>query len=131
MTVHDRHIVLKVAYDRRARAGSLERVAPELHDVGLALVADNADGLQPFRTWAGIVDGVTFRHFADVWRLDRKAARPGLTRVPGHGVLAADSYTFDGMEWEINGESPIVYVSLTVSVLPTRTEAARPTVMSP
>jgi hypothetical protein len=119
-----RYVVLKVAYDRPAGAGSLARVAPELCGVGLTSVDDRAGEPQPLRTWAGFVDGVAFRRFADAWHLDRRAARPGLTRVPGHGLLAARSFTFDGMEWEANGASPIVYVSLTVTVAPAGSDAA-------
>jgi hypothetical protein len=128
--VHDRYVVLKVVYDRPAYERSLERVAPELREAGLTIVEDRAREPQPFRTWAGVVDEVTFRDFADAWHLDRKAARPGLTCVPGNGWLATRSYTFDGMDWEANGESPIVYVSLTVTVLPARSVGARLPIMS-
>jgi hypothetical protein len=119
-----RYVVLKVAYDRPANAGSLQWVAPELRDVGLTSVEGGAGEPQSLRTWSGFVDGAAFRRFADAWHLDRRAARPGLTRVPGHGLLAARSFTFDGMEWEANGESPIVYVSLTVTAVADGSEAA-------
>jgi hypothetical protein len=127
--VHDRYLVLKVASDRPAYERSLERVATELRDAGLTIVEDHAHELQPSRTWAGTVDGITFDHFADAWHLDRKAARPGLTQVPGDGWRATRSYTFDGMDWEANGESPIVYVSLTVSL--TRRSCTRARTQAP
>ena len=47
----------------------------ELRDAGLTLLEDRVSEARPVRTWAGIVDGVTFGHFADAWHLDRKAAR--------------------------------------------------------
>lgn len=119
----NRYVVIKVAYDRQPTFGrSLEWIAPELRDAGLKLLEDENDGLKPSRTWAGIVDEATFEPFADAWNLETEA-RP---RARGLGPSTGDPqrqpaerpYIFDGMNWEVDGVSPIVYVSIQVTVLP-------------
>ena len=99
----DRYITMKAVYDRDLHCGrSLTWIAPELKDAGLTMTEDDTDGLSPSRTWAGIVDGPTFKRFADAWHLND----------------ATPARTFDGMNWEVGGESPIVYVSVDVGVVP-------------
>jgi hypothetical protein len=114
----DRYVVLKVAYDRHPGYGrSLAWIAPELRDVGLIMIEDHKDEPSPSRTWAGIVDGATFERFADAWGLDGMPHDRILDPVTGAGDLAMRAYTFDGMNWEIAGESPIVCVSVLVGVV--------------
>jgi hypothetical protein len=72
---------------------------------GLSLVDERTEP-RPSRTWAGMVDGLTFEHFADVWQLHDE--------LTDHTPPAPRTYTFDGMNWETEGESPIVYVTLYV-----------------
>ncbi len=84
------------------------------------MTEDRADEPARSRTWAGIVDGATFERFADAWRLDAKPQDRTLSLVTEAGDLdmrAMRAYTFDGMNWEAGGESPIVYVSLLVGVV--------------
>jgi hypothetical protein len=111
---------ITVHFERAARTGrSLEWVAPELRDAGLRMIADQLDDPDPSRTWAGIVDGATFRDLADAWRLphtDRAAGAPG-----SHGTQDREgNFTLDGMNWETDGDSPIVCVSLRVSAVDER-----------
>jgi hypothetical protein len=114
----DRYIVIRVAYDRHPSYGrSLGWIAPELRDAGLMLTEDHCAGLTPSRTWEGFVDGPTFQRFAGAWGLRDKPYERTAGIVPGAGHLAWRAYTFDGMNWEIGGESPIVYVSVIVGVV--------------
>jgi hypothetical protein len=51
----------------------------------------------------------TFERSADAFRLDDKTDEPtfGLLTLPEH--LVARTYTIDGMNWEADGECPIIY----------------------
>jgi hypothetical protein len=114
----DRYIVIKVAYERHPSYGrSLAWIAPELRDAGMMLTEDHRAELSPSRTWEGFVDSVTFDRFADAWGLHDKPYEQTSGRVSEAGRLAARAYTFDGMNWEIGGESPIVSVSVVVDVV--------------
>ena len=116
----DRDITLTVAYEREPRYGrSLEFIAPELIYAGLTLTEDHADASVPSRTWAGVIDASTLALLARALHLegDDEPAEPKGGRVPD------GTYTFDGMNWEIGGDSPIVYVSVLVGVDNARFEA--------
>jgi hypothetical protein len=114
----DRYVVIRVAYDCHPSYGrSLEWIAPELGHAGLIMTEDRTDEPSPSRTWTGILDGATFEHLADSWRLDAQLPESASGSVPGAGKSAMQAYTFDGMNWESGGESPIVYVSLLVGVV--------------
>lgn len=112
----NRYIVITAAYDQCTDYGrSLQWLAPELRDAGLAMIEDRTDGPSPSRTWAGIVDGRTFARFAHAWSLhDAPADGPSGVVTKEHGNGAARVHTLDGMNWEVDGESPIVYVSLQI-----------------
>jgi hypothetical protein len=102
----DYFVIITAAYEPGSSFyRSLESVAPELEVAGLSLVDERTEP-KPSRTWAGMVDGLTFEYFADVWQLPDEPTddRPPATRT----------YTFDGMNWETDGTSPIVYVTLHV-----------------
>ena len=118
----DRYIVIRVAYDRSPSYGrSLEWIAPELKDAGLVMTEDHTDAPSPSRTWAGIVDRATFERFADAWQLDRCShERAWGPATAAGGLLPLRAYTFDGMNWESGGESPIVYVSLLIGAVRNR-----------
>jgi len=125
----DRYIIITVAYEPRLDYGrSLEWIAPELTDAGLAMTEDHANAPRPSRTWAGIVDRPTFERFADASHLNDNTAEPTFRLLTEPEHLIARTYTLDGMNWEAGGESPIVYVSVSVSVLPPvyQCEATRP-----
>jgi hypothetical protein len=96
-----RYITIKAAYEDLHHAPSLRWIAPELKDAGLTMTEDHTDVLRPLRTWAGIVDGPTFNRFADSWHLND----------------APRGRTFDGMNWEVGEQSPIIYVSVDVGVV--------------
>lgn len=111
----DRYIVITVAYDRHPSYGrSLDWIAPELSDANLIMTEDRIDETSPSRTWAGVVSGATFERFSDAWQLGAQPCELSLRPVTEAGDLAMRAYTFDGMNWETGGESPIVYVSLLV-----------------
>jgi hypothetical protein len=102
----DRFIIITSTYEPGTRSyRSLGSLAPELTHARLSLV-DERDEPRPSRTWAGLVDGSTFECFADAWRLHDEPT--------DDGHPAARTYTFDGMNWETEGRSPIVYVTLRV-----------------
>ena len=62
------------------------------------------------------MDRPTFERFVDAWQLHAEADEP--SAVTEHEHLATHIYTFDGMNWEAGGESPIVYVTVEVAVPP-------------
>ena len=108
----DRYLRVEVAYEPELGYGrSLEWVAPELKHAGLVMTADHTNESRPSRTWAGVIGSATFERFARAWNIDYE---------PDLGTSTEDShqerdYTFDGMNWEVGGESPIVYVAVNVS----------------
>ena len=109
-----RFIILTVAYERHAgRSRSLECIAPELKDAGLSLIEDNHNGWNPSIRWAGVVEGPTFHRFADAWHLPSEHDEP----VSGNGRPTMQAYTLDGMNWETQGESPIIFATVQVWVL--------------
>ena len=109
----DRYVILEVAYEPELKYGrSLQWVAPELNDAGLIMTEDHTNESRPSRTWEGIVDGATFTRFARAWNIDSETD-PGTPTETGRALR---DYTFDGMNWEADGESPIVYVAVHVSV---------------
>jgi len=115
----DRYIVLEVAYEPQLDYGrSLEWIAPELKDAGLIMTADHTNEPRTSRTWTGIVDGPTFERFADAFGLHDGTVQPRFGLLTEPGQMLARTYTLDGMNWEAAGESPIVYVSLSVSDMP-------------
>jgi hypothetical protein len=112
------YIAIRVAYDRHPSYGrSLEWIAPELRDAGLTLTEDHSAATPPRRTWAGFVDDAVFRRFADAWRLHTKHREGTLDVVTEAGRLSVNAYTFDGMNWERWGRSPIVYVAVLVGAV--------------
>ncbi len=90
-------------------------IAPELTGGALRMRADLSDQSGESRTWAGFVDEATFKRSADVWRLDATPYKPAVGVVAEAGGLTVREYTLDGMNWEMGGMSPIVYVSVWVS----------------
>jgi hypothetical protein len=119
--MEERYVTLVAALEPDAAdcVRSAGWLVPELADAGLTLTEDTPDS----RTWAGMVDGDTYARFAEGWGLEHKPSEATLG-VPGeHGDLACYSYTFDGLEWESGGSSPIVWMRLTVSEARKRTDA--------
>jgi len=108
----DRYVTLVVEYERDAKDAerSLGWLVPELADAGLTMTDDT----QGLRKWAGVIDGETYDRFAERWDLANKADQPNLMQA-AYGHLAGHCYTWDGMEWELSGWSPIVWMSLEVS----------------
>jgi hypothetical protein len=111
-----RYVVIRVQYDQQTRHGrSLEWVAPELKDAGLALTEDDLGGSSPSRTWRGVVDGSTYERFAAAWRLEGVLDESASDTANEERSARTRGCTLDGMNWEAGGESPIVYVSLQVT----------------
>jgi hypothetical protein len=111
--MEERHVTLVAALEpgREGWAPSPGWLVPELADAGLTLTEDSPD----LRKWAGVIDGDTYTRFAAGWGLETKPSEANLGMPGEHGELARYRYTFDGLEWESGGSSPIVWVRLTVS----------------
>ncbi len=113
-----RYVAIRVQYDQQARYGrSLEWVAPELRYAGLALTEDRVDigGSAPSRTWRGVVDGPTYERFATAWRQEAMLGEAAPDTANEEQGARTRACTLDGMNWEADGESPIVYVSVRVT----------------
>lgn len=116
--VDKRYIVIRVAYEPNSvHARSLEWIAPELKDAGLTLIEEHADECGASRTWAGVVDGATSQRFADAWHLPDEFHEPAAANLAEDGHIARVRRTLDGRNWEVDGESPIVYVSVEIGVI--------------
>jgi len=89
---------------------SLGWLVPELADAGLTMT-EQAGAV---REWSGLVDGNTYAGLADGWELGSKAGQASLMQTEC-GCLAGRCYTWDGLEWELCGWSPIVWMRLEVS----------------
>jgi hypothetical protein len=92
-------ISLKVKYEPSATDGhrSLSWLAPELVHARLALAEDLSD----VRTWAGVIDADTLAWLGDAWDLEDQR----------------HDYTFDGVEFEIGGWTPVGWGRLDVREL--------------
>ena len=111
--MEERYVILVAAYEPDATdwARSPGWLVPELVDVGWTLTEDTPD----LRKWAGVIDGDSYARFAEGWGLDEKRCEANLGMPGEHGDVASCSYTFDGLEWESGGYSPVVWMRLTVS----------------
>jgi hypothetical protein len=58
--------------------------------------------------------------FADAWHLPDEFHEPAAANLAEDGHIARVRRTFDGMNWEVDGESPIVYVSVEIGVIRNR-----------
>ena len=107
------HITMTVRYEPRVSYGtSLAWIAPELKDAGLALIDDHLDDPMPSRTWAGSVDSRTIERFAKSWGFPRENQVGGTPDLDDGEDMASYARTYDGMNWEVGGESPIISVSV-------------------
>ena len=93
----DRFVILAVDYEPDATGAqrSLGWVAPELVHTGLTMIKD----MLGVRKWAGVIDHKTYERFVESWG--------------GDAHLTNYRHTWDGMEWEPGGSSPVVCVTLT------------------
>lgn len=109
------HIAITVRYEPRVSHGtSLAWIAPELRDARLALIHDHLNDPMPSRTWAGPVDGRTFERFAKSWGLRRENEGGSASELDDGKDMFSYARTYDGMNWEVGGESPIISVSVQV-----------------
>ena len=109
------HIAITVRYEPRVDHGtSLASIAPELRGARLALVHDKLNDPMPSRTWAGPVDAQTFERFAQLWGLDRKNQDSSSSEPDDDKDKTSYTRTYDGMNWEVGGQSPIISVSVQV-----------------
>jgi hypothetical protein len=111
--MEERYVTLVAALEPDAAdwVRSAGWLVPELADAGFTLTEDAPDS----RKWAGVVDGDTYARFAEGWGLEDKLSEATLGMPGEHGDLASYGHTFDGLEWESGGSSPIVWMRLTVS----------------
>ena len=108
----DRFVILRVEYEPEAKdvERSLRWLVPELADAGVTMTGET----RAARKWAGVVDGDTYASLVDGWELGSKPRQASLMQTE-YGCLAGHCYTWDGLEWELCGWSPIVWMSLEVS----------------
>jgi hypothetical protein len=94
----DCYVTLAVRYEPSATVGqrSLGWLAAELRDAPLPMTRDEDD----VRQWSGVIDDATYARLVAHWRLDEKAG--------------SHRNVFDGMNWESDGWSPVVWASLSV-----------------
>jgi hypothetical protein len=111
--MEERYVILVAADEPDATESTRSPgwLVPELVDARWTLTEDTPDS----RTWAGVIDGDSYARFAEGWGLENKPGEANLGMPGEHGHLASYSYTFDGLEWESGGYSPIVWMRLTVS----------------
>jgi hypothetical protein len=110
------HIAITVRYEPGVDHGtSLASIAPELRDARLALIRDDLHDPMPARTWAGLVDGRTFEQFAHSWQLVPQDEGSRASQPDRDEDRSSYARTYDGMNWEVGGESPIISVSLRVA----------------
>jgi hypothetical protein len=113
--VGSQRIAITVRYEPPASYGtSLAWIAPELREAGMALIEDRLAGPIPSRTWAGSVDERTFKAFAKSWALPRQNEGGSAATADDSNDSAGFERTYDGMNWEVGGESPIISVSVHV-----------------
>lgn len=113
--MESRHVTIRVRYEPRLDYGrSLAWLAPELDGAGLSLTEDHLGDRAPSRTWAGYVDGRTYERFARAWRLPSEQRDCGASWSRRSNGAVIHLHTLDGMNWEVNGESPIIAVTVQV-----------------
>jgi hypothetical protein len=78
---------------------------------GWTLIDDTPDQ----RRWDGVIDADTYARVAEGLGLETRRGEANLSMSGEHGNLASYSYTFDGLEWESGGSSPVIWMRLTVS----------------
>jgi hypothetical protein len=108
-------ITITVCYEPGVSHGtSLAWIAPELQDVPLRLVEDHLEAPVRARTWSGPVDESTFERFSAAWRLERSDEELTGDGTEDRHDRVGYSRTLDGMNWETEGHSPIISVSVRV-----------------
>lgn len=120
----ERYIILEVTYVKGTDYGrSLGWVAPALKDAaGLTMTEDYTgdefadSGDEPSRKWAGIVTGDEWDALVLDWSIDPDDSEANMGMLTEYGHLEAQAYNWDGMDWNVGGETPIAYVSLYVSI---------------
>jgi hypothetical protein len=113
--VGSQYIAITVRYEPGASYGtSLAWIAPELRAARLALIEDHLDDPMPSRTWAGSVDGRTLEPFAKSWALPRENDGGSAPEHEDGNASTTCERTYDGLNWEVGGESPIISVSVQV-----------------
>jgi hypothetical protein len=75
----------------------------------------------PYRTWAGAVDERTFARFAESWGLRRGNDAGSASKLDDGTEDTPYTQTYDGMNWELGGKSPIISVSVEVEPGPADT----------
>jgi hypothetical protein len=109
-----RYITLRVSFDSHTNSErTLRWIAPELARAGLAMTDDHMEGRVRYRTWAGSVDEATVRQLMEAWRLTDPIGGSGGENDDDRQP-ASRAYTLDGMNWETDGRSPVVWASVEI-----------------
>jgi len=75
----------------------------------------------PSRTWACVVDEQTFARFAKSWGLQRGNNGDSASKLDDGTENTPYTQTYDGMNWQLGGKSPIISVSVEVEPGPADT----------
>jgi hypothetical protein len=67
------------------------------------------------RKWAGTIPESTYQKLVSDWSLDSDESEPNLGMLTEFGHLESLSFSFDGMDWNAGGETPIDHADLRVS----------------
>ena len=114
------YVVLDVDY-KSDDCQTLGWIAPELANSGLKLTEDGESEFAEYgavchRKWVGIIPKAVYRELRDSWSLQREnAMETGGILTAEYGLIPAIAWSFDGMEWNTGGSTPIFQASLYVS----------------
>lgn len=117
------YIILDVEYDPATDYGrSLAWIAPEIsEEPGLTMTEDTTEdeydldaGDYPNRKWAGVISRRSYDALAASWSLDPEDSEANLGMLTEYGLLPGLRFNFSGMDWNVGGETPIAYASLSV-----------------
>lgn len=70
----------------------------------------------PNRKWSGIITHEEWGKLRREWDIDLSESEPNLGMTTEYGYLAGYRFGWDGMDWNVGGETPIAYVSLSASI---------------
>lgn len=76
---------------------------------------DGHDAVTLHRKWSGTISESVYQKLVSAWDLDPEDSESNLGMLTEYGHLAGLRFGFDGMDWNAGGETPIDYVSLSVS----------------
>ena len=68
------------------------------------------------RKWSGAIPESVYQKLVSDWSIDSDDSEPNMGMLTEYGHLEGYRFHWSGMDWNSGGETPIQYVSLSVSV---------------